>query len=61
MSLKNYQFISDASIILGILAMIVCIFSDIPEPYRKLTLVTLPMILAVNYYSLMEIEAKRKT
>lgn len=56
----NYQFISDASIILGILVMITCVFSDIPSPYRMLTLVTMPMILVVNYYSLMEIEKRRK-
>ena len=55
----NYQFISDASVILGIIVMITCIFSDIPSPYRMLTLVTMPMILAVNYYSLMEIEKRR--
>ncbi len=56
----NYLFLSDASIILGILVMITCIFSDIPNPYRTLTLITMPMILAVNYYSLMEIEKRRK-
>jgi len=56
----NYQFISDASVILGIIVMITCVFSDIPSPYRMLTLITMPMILAVNYYSLMEIEKRRK-
>jgi len=56
----NYQFISDASVILGIIVMITCVFSDIPSPYRMLTLIIVPMILAVNYYSLMEIEKRRK-
>lgn len=56
----NYQFISDASIILCILVMITFVFSDIPSPYRMLTLITMPMILAVNYYSLMEIQKRRK-
>ena len=54
-----FQFLSDVSIILGVIAMIVCVFFDIPSPYRMLTIVMMPMILAVNYYSLMEIKARR--
>lgn len=55
----SYQFINDASIVLGIIVMITCVFSDIPDPYKTLTFITMPMILIVNYYSLMEIERRR--
>lgn len=56
----NYEFLNEASIVLGIIVMVVCIFSDIPKPYKNLTLITMPMILIVNYYSLMEIQRHRK-
>lgn len=56
----NYQFISDASIVLGIIVMITIIFSDIPKPYGMLTLFTMPIIVGVTYCSLMAIQEKRK-
>lgn len=54
-----YYFLNTASVILGVLVILVCLIDDIPEPYRKLTIYTMPIILIVNYFSLIEIQKYR--
>jgi len=55
----NHKYLSDASVILGIIAIIVCLFGDVLEPFRTVTIITMPIILIVNYYALMELEAHK--
>lgn len=57
--MTNYKFISYASVVLGIIAMVVCLVADIPEPYKLLTLIMMPIILIVNHWSLLIIQSHK--
>ena len=57
----NHEYLSNASIVLGIIAIIACLYGDVPEPYRTVTIISIPMILLVNYCTLMELETYKKT
>lgn len=60
--MSNYTYISNVGIILGIIVIMTCLFGDIPNPHKFLILIIMPIIVIVNYYSLMEIECyKNKT
>ena len=52
----NHVYLSNASIVLGIIAILTCLLGDVPEPFSTITIVIIPMILIVNYYTLMELE-----
>lgn len=56
MGLINYYYLSNASIVLGVIAIIMCLFSDIQEPLRTVIIISMPIILMVNHCSLIAIE-----
>ena len=57
----NHLYLTEASIVLGIIAVITCLFGDVPEPHRTVTIVSIPLILMVNYCTLMELENYKKS
>lgn len=54
----NHNSLNQACFVVGILIIIVCLVFDIPAPYRKSTLIMIPILLLINYFCTNEISAK---
>jgi hypothetical protein len=52
MSIETYQYLNYASIILGLMVIILCLYGDVPQTYSSLLLWMMPVLIIVNYYSL---------
>ena len=49
----GYSYIHNASIVLGILVVLICYFSkEIPEKHRKVWLYLMPVMVITNYYAM---------
>jgi hypothetical protein len=49
---KNYVELNKASVIMGIIVIILCIFDLIPKEFSRVLLYLMPLLLIVNYAAL---------
>jgi hypothetical protein len=56
---EHYAYMNDTSIILGIIGLLVCLYGDIPKPYGRLLVWTLPALVLFNYWTLNWLSEKR--
>lgn len=49
---KNYVALNKASIIMGIIVIIICVLDLIPAEFSKTLLYLMPLLLIVNYAAL---------
>lgn len=52
MSVEHYTYLNYTSIVLGVLALLICMYCDIPKPYDVVLLWMLPVLIVFNYWSL---------
>ena len=55
--IDNY-FLNQVSVILGIIAMIACVYGNIPPAYAKVVLWSMPIMILTNYFALTWIPKK---
>lgn len=49
---EHYTYLINTSIVLGLIGLLVCVYSDIPKPYDGVLLWLLPGLMIFNYLSL---------
>ena len=61
MSKVNHEFIHNASLILGVIVILVCLYDGgFPAKYKTITLFMIPAILITNYYCLIYLAERKK-
>lgn len=60
MGIITHEYLNNASIILGILTLLVCLYGDIPEPHKSLWIIALPIMLVINYVCLQWLTKKKE-
>ncbi len=51
-NLSNHEYLNYASVILGIIVMILCLLGDVPKNYATCIFLMMPLLVTVNYISL---------
>jgi hypothetical protein len=49
---SNSEYLNDASIILGIIVIMACLFGKVPKPFSTMIMIIIPILIAANYISL---------
>lgn len=51
-SIRNYEYLNNVSIVLGVVAVLLCLTGNIPKEYSSMLIVVMPILLITNYVSL---------